>query len=282
VKVAVSGLRGKDVCSLSVRYAGGVVQGSRPATVGPGRPLWRWTIPADARAGTARVSVSCKAAGSITRPLVVKSLPLRIDVLKQGFSVKAITSRSTVSYGVLLANRSKTYDAAYVTVLVNFVMANNDLIGSVTKNVGTIPASSQYALGDSVSFPSAAPVARLEIVVHVGDKQPAVRTPVPATSNVRIVAGLRDPDWLEEVDAEVANVTRNRVLTGGTVKVIVMDAAGEVVGGGSGSMSGTLPPGARQLVKVTSGLDSIPTADARSAIVTIVPRYQSDYCLKGC
>jgi len=276
-KVGILGAKAKDTCGLSVHYANGASQpGLRAIKVGPQNPLWTFRIPADAHAGTARITASCKATGSLTGLLVVEALPLRIDVLKQGFSVKSQSGRSTVSYGVVLANRSKTEDAQHVVVLVNFVNANDVLIGSKTTSVAAIPAASEYALGDYVSFQAAAPVSRLEVVVRVTDKVPAVHTPVPGIANIRIVPDLRDPDWIGEVDADLSNASQDRVLKGGTIRVVVMNAAGEIVGGGSGSVFGTLPPGARQFVKVTQGVDSIGTTDAASARFTVEPRYETD------
>ena len=111
--------------------------------------------------------------------------------------------------------------------------------------------------------------------MHAGDRQLAVRTPAPAISNVRIVADQREPDWIGEIQADLANVSQNRVLTGARIKVVVLNAGGDIAGGGTASMSGSLPPGARQFVKVTSGVRLVAIADASSALVTVEPRYES-------
>ena len=172
--VAITGPTAKDVCSLSVRYAGGPLQpGLRSIRVGARPTVWTWTVPRNAPPGTARVSVSCKSAGKLTGLLEIVAPPLPIDVVKQGFSLRSKFGRAQVSYGVVLANRSTREDALEVFVLVNFVNASNVLIGSESTNLDAIPAGTQYDLGGSLSFPGAAPVDHLEVVVKVGDRQPA-------------------------------------------------------------------------------------------------------------
>ena len=58
-------------------------------------------------------------------------------------------------------------DALNVNVLVNFVMADNKLLGSESSNVSQISAGSDYAVGDELTFPEGAPIERLEVVVQV-------------------------------------------------------------------------------------------------------------------
>jgi hypothetical protein len=82
--------------------------------------------------------------------VVDAALPPKIDVLKQGFSVRTPEyGGDTVSFGVILANRSKVDDARDVSVLVNFVNAGNVLIGSSLKKVALIRADTEYAFGTS-------------------------------------------------------------------------------------------------------------------------------------
>ena len=55
-------------------------------------------------------------------------------------------------------------------MLVNFVVADNRLIGSATVRVGAIAAGQQHALGGELTFPGSAPIHRLEIVVEVAKR----------------------------------------------------------------------------------------------------------------
>jgi hypothetical protein len=276
-RVGVTGAKARDVCRLNVKYAGGAAQrGLRLLTVGPRRPSWTWKLPVGTRPGAARVSVACESAGRVSGQLVVDPLPLRIDVVKHGFSIRASSNRSTVSYGVVLANRSRSEDALDVSVLVNFVDSRNVLVGTEDTTLDSIPAGAEYRLGDSASFNGTPDLSRLEVVVRVGDRQPAVREPVPAVTNVRIAPDKREPTWVDAVLGDLTNVSRRNVLTRVQLSVVILNGAGEVIGGGTGSASGTVPPGARQFVEVDSGVEPVPSADAATALFTVVPRYESD------
>jgi hypothetical protein len=179
-----------------------------------------------------------------------------------------------VSYGVVLANRSPSEDALDVLVLVNFVNASNVLVGTESTNLAEIPAGTDYNFGGSVSFTGTPAVDHLEVAVKVGDRQPAARTPVPAISNIRIQPNLREPTWVDEVDADMLNPSSD-LMSRAKLYVVLLDASGNVVGGGSGSSTGSLPARTRQFVKVSSDVDSVPIANAVSAQFTVAPSYES-------
>jgi hypothetical protein len=276
VSIAVSDPRPSDQCALRVSYAGGAPQSGLPARAVAGhRVLWSWKVPSNARTGLAHVSVACKS-GKLTRPLMVVGAlaPPKIDVVKQGFSLKTPKfGGDSVSYGVVLANRSTTDDALDVYVLVNFVNDANVLIGSQSTNVKVIRAGSEYALGQSLAFPAAAPVSRLEIVVQVGSRQPKAGPALVSPANVRIVPSLTDPAWVGSVEGEIANENPELTMGSAALSGVVLDAAGNVVGGGTGSTYGSVPPGARVFVKLTSGFSSVPIAKAASVQFSVEPQF---------
>jgi hypothetical protein len=278
--VAVTGPHTNDRCSLVVAYPGGSAQRAPATRVTGPRPLaWTWTVPGTAKSGAAHVTVSCRSAGRISRRLVVvgKVQPPRVDVVKQGFSQRTKYSNTAVSYGVVLANRSTTYDALDVSVLVNFVGANGALVGSATTVVKSIPARSQYALGKSAtSVDGPVTVARLEVVIQVGSGQPAIKAPQPAVLNGTIAPGTSDPKWIGSVRGELTNEASALIIKSAAVSVVVLNAAGDIVGGGSGSAYGTLPPGAREFVRLTTGLDSILMTDAASLQFSVEPSYAAE------
>jgi hypothetical protein len=277
VGVTVAVARAGDVCALGVKYADGSTQlGLSPHAVQHGQVAWTWKVPAEARTGPARVSVGCKS-GKLSRPLMVvgAALPPKIDVLKQGFSVKTPKyGGDSVSYGVILANRSKVDDALDVSVLVNFVNASNVLIGSTIQKITLVRAGTEYALGNSMTFPGAAPVTRLEVVVRVGGRQPSAGPPMPVLDNVRIVPDTREPIWTGTVEGELSNRAPKLIMTSATVSAVVLDADGNVVGGGYGSVLGALPPGAREFFRLASGFTSIPTEKAKTVVYSIDPRFK--------
>lgn len=267
------------LCSLSVRYRDGSKQkGLAPARALGGRATWTWNVGVHTKAGTGRMTASCGRAGRATRSLVVvgQLIPPTIAIEKDGFSVRPhdYASGSDVSYGVILRNRSPNADALNVNVLVNFVMANNKLLGSKSTNLSVLRAGSSYALGDTMTFPAAAPIARLEIVVQIGDRQAATKR-IPAIANVVIEPDQFKPTWVGDIAGELINTDARLTLQNAQLSAVVFDKQGNVIGGGNGSSFFALPPGTRSVFKLTFGFNAIPTAQANSAFVSVVPSYKS-------
>jgi hypothetical protein len=259
-------------CSLVVRYKGGGTQpglGAVRATNGTAE--WRWTVPTTTQAGLARVTASCAGAGrASTKVLVVGQLiPVKVEVVKRGFSIRPLPySGTSVSYGLILHNDSTNQDALNVNVLVNFVMADNKLLGSESSNVALIPAGSDYAYGDELTFPGGAPIDRLEVVVQVGSH--AFRSALPpATANLRVLPDPYDPGWVGSVEGELINDQPALDLWNARLSTVVFDAAGNILGGGTGYAFQALPPGTREFIKITSGLKAIPITQAASAAVSV-------------
>jgi hypothetical protein len=272
VSVRPSGSR----CTLSVRYQGGAAQPSLPAAVARhGRASWAWRVPADVQAGPAAATVRCSRAGSATRRVMIvgRLVEPTITVLKQGFTVRpSPVQGSRLSYGVILHNDAAK-DALNVAVQVNFVLADNHLLGTDTQRISGIGAGADYALGHVVSFPAAAPIARLEIVVQVEKSQPpAIHN--PAVANMHLVPQVYDPSWLGSVEGEVQNTDAALLLQSSNLSAVVFDSAGNVIGGGSGFAAQSLPPGVRQFVKLSSGFDVIPMERASSLAVSLTSTWK--------
>jgi hypothetical protein len=264
-------------CSLSVRYKSGATQkGLRSVVAAGGRASWTWTVPRLVQPGLARVRVSCGGAGSASRTLMVigQVIPPKIHVVKSGWSVRTYPyGGSGVSYGVILANESNTRDALDVKVLVNFVMEDNRLIGSATVRLAGIAAGTQHALGGELSFPGGAPIARLEVVVEVRKSGPATREK-PGISATRVLPSPFEPLWCGSVEGEVQNDHPSKTVESVFLSAVVFDAAGNIIGGGSGYGFASLPPAARMFFKISRGMRPIPLHRAASALVSVVPRYK--------
>lgn len=264
-------------CSLAARYADRSEERSLTSTKAEGgRASWNWRVPENIAAGAARATVSCGRAGAVSQRLViVGSLTApRITVDKQGFSVRSRRFiGSSVSYGLILRNQSSSQDALNVSVLVNFVMADDRLIGSASTTVPAVAAGSTYALGNSLTFPGAAPVARLEVVVQVGSHKPRSLRFL-ATANIRMEPGVFDTAWVGGIDGELINDSLSVTLERASLSAVVFDAAGNVIGGGTGFALSSLPPGARLFFKVTLGVDAIPFERAASAVISVDPSWR--------
>jgi hypothetical protein len=273
VSVRPAGVR----CTLSVRYHGGAQQaGIGPATAVGGRASWTWHVPTDGQAGSALATVRCAHAGSASRSLVIvgRLVEPKIDVTKQGFSIRpnSFGSGSRLSYGLILHNGSPEHDALKVDVQVNFVMADDHLLGTDTQHVEDIAAGSDWALGNSVSFLGSAPVVRLEVVIQVGSFAPQ-SIHVPTLANIHIVPGAFDPKWVGTIEGELQNTDPFLTLRSAQLSAVVFDSAGNIVGGGAGYAVQALPPGARLFLQM-SGFDVIPVETAASVMISVTPTWQ--------
>lgn len=261
-------------CSLAVTYKDGTTQQLGRVYARRGLASWDWRLPEVAQPGRARLVASCAGAGTVTRLLTVVGtlIPPKIVVVDQGFSVRAKSSGSQASFGLMLRNSSPNADAIGVYVLINFLLADGQAIGTKAETIEAIPAGTTFAYGGSLSFPGAAPVSRLEVVVKIGDRQRrTIRQPL--VQSIGIAPGRRDAMWVGEVNGEIVNdhpvlnVSRTKLST------VVFDAGGAIVGGGTGYATALLPPGTRQVFVISSGVDAIPWARAARASVSTFATY---------
>lgn len=274
VSVSPAGAR----CALSVRYKSGARQkGLKAVTAAGGTASWTWTVPRKVQTGRSRITASCSGAGSASRVMTVigQVLPPKIDVVQSGFSIRNLPfAGSVVSWGVILANRSKTQDALDVDIICNMVMADNRLIGTATAHVSDVVANSKQPVGGELSFPAGAPVARLEIVVKIGKGGPVTRW-MPGISFLRLAPSTFEPAWTGEIDGEVQNDNPTKTIQFVELWGVVFDAEGNILGGGRGFGVATLPPSARMVLRITDGMRAIPYAKAASAMVVAIPTYKT-------
>jgi len=267
-------------CDLAVRYVDGSLQaglGRVRATSGSAK--WTWSLDPSAPAGPARASVACGRAGSLTRVFTVVGSTARhskLAIVKSGFTQRPdqFGPGSSVSYGVVLDNPSTTEDAGNVTVLVNFVDAANHVLQTATSSVSAISAATSFDLGGSASLPTQTAVSRLEVVVQTQSFS-SHRLHLPPVQNVQIVPGRYDPGFVGEIDGELVNDDAVKVLTSAQLSVVLLDASGNVVGGGTGLAFASLPPGTRAYFSATSGFSAVPMDRASVAAISLVPTYQT-------
>lgn len=265
-------------CGLAVRYSGGSRQPGLgvQATVG-GQASWTWQVPLTAQAGPAKVTAACGKAGSVSRTMVVvgaKTVP-HIEVVKSGYSVRVRAfGGSSVSWGLLLSNSSKTRDAVGVQLLVNMVDATDHVIGSASQRLSVVPGgAAAFPVGSALAFPGAAPVTRLEVVVQV-DTWTKATGRTPAVDNVGIAESTYDRGWVGQVQGELVNDDEQLTLVRATLNAVVLDAGGNVIGGGQGYSFAALPSGTREAFTIKSGVDAIQFAKAATALISIQPSYQ--------
>ncbi|MDX6485258.1 MAG: hypothetical protein QOF43_411 [Gaiellaceae bacterium] len=264
-------------CFLSIRYQGGTPQTGLAAAVATGgRASWTWRVPTDVQAGVAQATVRCAGAGAVTRKLLIvgRLETPKVTVAKQGFSIRPNPIQGArLSYGLILHNGAVSKDAVNVSVQVNFVMADHHLLGTNSQRIDAIPAGTDFALGNSVSFPAEAPIVQLEVVVQV-EKFVAPSSHTATLENMHLLPALFDSRWLGTIEGELQNTDLLLTLRSAQLSAVVFDATGNIIGGGSGFAFQTLPPGTRQFVQLGSGFDAIPMDRASTATISITSSWQ--------
>ena len=268
----------KARCTLAVRYADGSRQaGLAKAKPAKGRVSWTWDVAATVPAGAARASVACGKAGRLVRSFVVvggTAVASRLAVVNSGWSQRPdrVTPGSTVSYGIQVENPSDTLDAKGVSVLVNAIDAAGNVLATATTNLAVVGAASTFNVGGSVHVPTLAPIGRLEVVVQAGSHVKHALH-VPAVENVHVVPSSYEPDWVGSVDGEIVNDDVGAKLTSAQLSVVLFDSTGKIVGGGTGFVFASLPPGTRSFFSAGMGFSAVPTAQATTAAVSVEPTY---------
>ncbi len=271
------------VCAPIVQYSDGTTQTGALKKANDGHLSWSLLVPRSAplgagswyvrcgiaveRRGRFTVSAGKSAAGNGDAPRVV------ID--KQGYSQRndKYGTGSTFSFGMFLRNTSDAQDAMNVYVLVNMVASNGELVGSVTRTIGLIAATQTFAFGDSMPLRAQAPVAKLEVTIRIGSHQVKEAHNLPEFANVRIVPNQFDTGWVGEVDGEVLNSVTGSTLMSARLSIVLLDAAGNPVGGGTGNTLSPLPSGSRMVFLATSGFSAVPLDRALTPVVSAEPTY---------
>jgi hypothetical protein len=276
---------GAHACSLAVRYADGTMKNAGPRVAVNRFATWTVAVPANAALGIAQWLAACGPTRHLQGTFVVVrarsktptgvTAPPRVVADKQGYSQRADSygTGSLLSYGLMLRNTSATEDATSVFVLVNMVDQAGALVGSVSRSISLIGAAGVFAYGDSLHLRTQEPVSSLEITIRVGSHAPKKAHPAPDFANVRILPDDNDAGWVAEVDGEVVNATPTLTLSSARLSIVVLDASGNVVGGGTGFTFGSVPSGARVVFTATSGLTALPTDRAITAVVSSEPTY---------
>lgn len=271
------------VCSAVIRYADGAVQQVGGKHAYRGRVSWIVRIPNNAMLGLAHWTIHCgvvwqrngtwRVAKPVTPPPAVPS----VIVTNNGFSQRPdkFGTGSKVSYGLFLKNLSSKQDAQNVYLLVNFVAADGELLGSASQTVPLITAGQTYAYGAEMTLRTQSAVAKLEVTIKVPTGEPAVAQPLPHFANVRVIPDPHDPGWVSEVDGEIVNDTSTQTLTNAKLSIVLVDGSGNIVGGGNTTVISPLPSGSRMVFLAQQGFTSVPTQKAVTPVISVLPTYQT-------
>lgn len=284
VRVAVR-TPSKAYCLAEARYADGSRQDSGLKRAGAtGLVSWTLRVPNNAPLGRADWTVRCGASWERNGRWLVKSATAQtpadaphVMVDRQGFSQRPdrYGTGSSVSYGLLLKNTSQTQDATNVYLLINFATPGGELIGTVTKTVELIPAGGTVAIGDAMQMRTQVAVSNLEVTIKVNAHEPAKPHILPHFVNVAILPNQNDSGWVGEVDGEIVNDTSPQTLTLAKLSIVLLDATGKIVGGGTAITFSPLPSGSRMVFLAQTGFSAVPISTAVTAMISVEPTYTS-------
>ena len=237
-----------------------------PLTAATGAGSWRVICGTAVRTGSFIVA-AVKSTLGVDQPKVV--------VDRQGFTQRPARfgTGSTLSYGLILHDTSATEDAQNVYVIVNMVAADGELIGSKSQTIKLVPAGGTYDLGDFMALRTQVPAVKLEITVRVGAHEPKQSHLMPDFANVKIFGSTYDPGWVGEVDGEIVNNVSGKTLQSATLSVIVFDAAGNIIGGGTAYTFASVPSGSRFVFLAQQGFSAIPLDKAVSTAISPDPTW---------
>lgn len=273
----------KARCSASLRFSNGKTERLSPKRPTKGRVTFLAAIAANAAVGQGKWSVICNSRVVSTGSFVVvqtkstsSTAAPRVVVSKQGFNQRPDRSPSIgsqLSFGLILSNTSQTEDAQDVYVIVNMVTASGQLIGSIARTIPVVPAGGTYNYGDSLHLRTQVSATSLEVAIRVGSHEPKQVRLSPDFANVRILPGQFDLGYVAEVDGEVVNDNTSMTLRSAKLSLVVLDANGLPIGGGTALSMTALPPNTRFVFTAQQGFTPIPLAQAASVLISATTTY---------
>jgi hypothetical protein len=259
-------------CVATISYAGGKVQKLGDRVAGSSGATWSFRVPA-VRPGGARAVINCGEAGKGSIPFQVRAAlqAPKIITERTGFSQRLNRDGSTnVCFGLELRNDRTRVDATRVAVLVNLVDADNRVIGTDHLTLFRIPAGATVYTGDQLSRMANIPIVRVEVVAVTATSTPIAPATPPLISDI-VITPDRDR-FVGTVYAQLLNQSGLQ-LQGGELGTVLVDADGNILGGGRGSVQGPVSLGARELSKTFSQMSAVPYDSAAQALISVVPRY---------
>ena len=194
--------------------------------------------PAREAAATVTVTVPASETPTTEQPVPQsQTKDAAVAVAGKGFS----QDDTSVSYGIVLKNKSATEDALDVTVNTNFVDASGTILESESDSVNVIPAGETFYLGGDAFTEGGARVVRMETYAEVGQSETAAY-PLPVVSDLR----LRHEEYIGLKAYGVVENTLDKPLSQfARIGIVVFDARNRVVSGGFTYLDADLPPGRR-------------------------------------
>lgn len=148
-----------------------------------------------------------------------------------------------LGYGIVLTNRSADGDALDLTLTVNILAEDGEVLTTETHSIPAVPANSSVAVGRETSVPDGTRAAELDISVAEGASGPP-GWQTPKVGPIRLL----DFSSIDEgvgVSAQIENTTDRELTAGTDVGIVFLDEGGNVLGGIESFLEAAIPPGSR-------------------------------------
>lgn len=169
---------------------------------------------------------------------------------------------SDMDYGVILKNRSTSYDAVNLTATVRAVDVEGRSVATDEITISVIPAGSKFAIAGLMTPSVSLVPTRLKVSVKVGQRRPkGIRLPV--ATNVLLHQFL-------DVTGRFTNPYRRAMSQDAPIYAVFLDAQGRVVGGTSDYTGAAVSPRATVSFDLT-GYGYNQNAQPVTAFVSVDP-----------
>ena len=154
-----------------------------------------------------------------------------VVVSRSGFTQKAGASGGTsIEYGLVLTNKSKSMDALNVQVSVGFVDTHGRSIANSSVTVTGIPAGGIFYVGGAIYSNVSLTAGRLRPAVTVGRSQPRSLV-LPSVSDAHVTPSTLPGEVA--VNGDLRNPYKKSLPVDASIYVIYLDSSGHIIGGTS-------------------------------------------------
>jgi hypothetical protein len=201
--------------------------------------------------------------------------PATVAVTKSGLTQvpDQFDTGTTISYGLVLVNRSHDQDARDVEIDVNLLDSKGNAVAADKDFLlGGIPAGATYYYGNQIGTNSPTTVTRVAAVVKVGHSAPRSLV-APVVTNLRLSADQFDGSVV--VDGDVTNEGTKDLSEFAEIDAVFFNSAGDVVGGDAVGPPFSLPPGAQTAFEIDTGPGGPQASGVSQVKVSMDPDYGS-------
>jgi len=161
-----------------------------------------------------------------------------VAVVFSGFSQTGGSAGNSISYGIVLENRSHTYTAVAVKVTETFLDSHGRSLATDTQTLSGIPAGARFDVGGNTVSNVSLQVSKFNVAVKVGGSITG-SVLIPPTSDVVFA---KDGIFTKVV-GNLHNPYRVALPSDATVFLVYTSASGQIVGGDSEPTGAAVQPG---------------------------------------